>query len=254
MKRIIYTLLLLPIFIIGQNKIDLSTTPPTVTIPYTVLHQSSFSLSADMYFDDNGTAQTPTADDTIGIRYFTQGILNGFSFDAGSGAAYTAVVQTDTVGIISVVSAGHGLSTGNWITLEDGIYDGVYIVTSVDTDTIRVATTFVSDDAGSWVEPSRLTLTQTGIINQVFKIDWNISSSVAGTPVGDDVKWGVHVNNVHWTKLEQRRTLTTGSVYGSFGNGGLVTLSTGDDIFMFFLSDDTNALTHYAGCLRIEQE
>jgi hypothetical protein len=224
-----------------------------VTIDSSLLVLGSQTISADMYFNANVTAQTPTADDTIGIRYFTEGDLNGFSFDAGSGGSYTAVVQTDTAGVISVVSGTHGLNAGDWITLEDGIYDGVYVVRSVDTDTIRVTATFSSDDSGNWTEPSRLTLTQAGIIDQKFMVNWNISGSVAGTPVGDEVLWGCYVNNVPQIKTGQVRTLSTGSVFGSFGNGGKVTMSTGDDIFMCFISDDVNALTHKFGCLRIQK-
>jgi len=50
-----------------------------------------------------------------------------------------------------------------------------------------------------------------------------------------------------------RRTLSTGSVWGDFGGGGIVIMSTGDDVFLFFVSDDVNALTYRFGSFRVYQ-
>jgi len=224
-----------------------------VTIAGDLTVSGSESYHADMYFNTNATAQTPTAGDTIGMTQFTQGDLSGFSFDAGSNGTYTAVADKGSGTQIRVFASGHGLSTGDWVVLSDGNYDGVYEATVTHVDSIIVTATWGATDAGNWWEPSRLTLTATGITSGSFRVDWNISASVAGTPSGDQVEWGCYVNTSPKINTWQQRTLSTGSVFGSFGNGGIVTLSTNDDVFMVFLSDDVNALTHKFGTLRIEQ-
>lgn len=216
------------------------------------LNRSEIILAkGSMYFNDNAGTQTPTAGDTLGITQFTQGNLKGFSFDAGSEGTYTVVADNGD-GRVRLYSTTHGLSTGDWIFLNDGNYNGVYQVTVSNADSIIITATFGATDAGNWQEPSRLTLTQSGITSEIFHAEWSIGGSVSGTPAGDDVRWGVYVNNRDYVSTHMRRTLSTGSEYGSFGNtAGEVIMSTGDSVFMFFISDDTNALNNYNGSFRV---
>lgn len=83
--------------------------------------------------------------------------------------------------------------------------------------------------------------------------DLNFAPLSAGSPAGDIVDWGVVVNTTKYVSTYSRRTLSTGSVWDSFGGGGIIPMSTGDTLFMFFNSDDTNALTHRVGSIRLHQ-
>lgn len=224
-----------------------------LTVSGNLLVTGSETYYAEMYFNNNSSAQTPTANDTTGIIYFTQGDLNGFTFDAGSSGSYTEVADGGG-GTIAILDAEHGLSVGDWIMITNSSvagYEGVHVVTYVATDTFKVAVAYSATATGDWQEPSRVTLTQAGLTNAKFKVDWNISGSVAGSPAGDAVVWGVYVNEIPKVEAHQIRTLSTGGVYGSFGSGAIINMSTNDDLFMFFVSDDTNALTHKYGSVRL---
>jgi hypothetical protein len=211
-----------------------------------------------MYFNENATAQTPVAGDDIGITQMSTGVVQGFTFEAGSSGNITATA--DNGGDVTVTIGAHSFSTGDVIMLSqsssNGSYDitGIYVIQAVGATTVDI--TFAdwdSTETGVWQVPSQLKLTQAGISNQEFEISWSMSGSVAGTPSGDIVDWGVCINATKKVETYSRRTLSTGSVWGSYSAGAILSLSTGDVVSMFFNSDDVNALTHRVGGLRVQR-
>jgi len=263
MKKLILLFMLITSLMFAQNQTSNTKYNFNVTNDLIVGGDLSVSGSstahADIYFNSNGTAQTPVANDTIGVTLFTEGDLSGFTFDAGESGTFTGTA--DNGGDITITCGGaHTVDVGDWIVISQASSNGSYDIDGVFQVTADGGTTFDitfadwdASETGVWQSPSQLTLSQVGLSNATFRVDWNISASVAGTPAGDQVIWGCYVNGMYQVNTMQQRTLSTGSVYGSFGNGGFVTLTTGDEIFMFFLSDDVNALTHKLGTLRVEQ-
>ena len=207
------------------------------------------------FFNENTTSQTPIAGKDIGIVNASTGVVQGFTFSAGEidqGGA--AITQKDATGYIKVTEAGHTVADGQIVFIQSANHNGIGVVSGSTGTSFDVATiSYVGDEACTFQVPSQLELTQAGISNQEFELSWNLSGSVAGTPAGDIVDWGCVINATKKVETYQRRTLSTGSSWGSFGNGAILSLSSDDVVSMFFNSDDVNALTHRVGGLRVQR-
>lgn len=251
-------ILLLTTSLFGQWKVDWTTDPPTVTLTGSFIATAGHGVHGEMYFNTNTNTQTPVADDVIGIINMTQGSLDGFTFEAGEIGTFSGT--SDNGGDVTITTGAHTVDVGDWVVISQTTTNGTYDITGVFLVTADGGTTFDitfadwdASETGVWQSPSQLSLTESNMTSVEFDIKWDVSASVAGSPAGDIVDWGIYINDSQQINTFARRTLTTGSEWGAFGGGGFVTLTTGDEVYMFFKSDDVNALTHRYGHFTITQ-
>lgn len=258
MNKIIIILFLIS-SLYGQWTYDWTTDPPTVTLTGSFIATAGQGIHGEMYFNTNTNDQTPVAGDDIGINNMVVGSLDGFAFEAGESGTFSGTA--DNGGDVTITAGGaHTMDIGDWVVISQATSNGSFDITGVFLVTADGGTTFDitfadwdASETGVWQSPSQLSLTQANISSIEFDIKWEISASVDGNPAGDIVDWGVYVNSTKQINTFARRTLSTGSVWGVFGGGGFVTLSTSDEVYMFLNSDDTNALTHRYGHFTITQ-
>ena len=217
------------------------------------------SLHASMFFNVNTSDQTPVAADTIGIINFISGSSHGFEFEAGESGTFSSTA--DNGADVTITTGGaHTVDVGDYVVISQastvGSFDisGTYIVTADGGTTFDIAfADWDASETGIWQSPSQVKLTQAGVTDVDFLIDWNLSASASGTPSGDIVDWGVYVNTSPIIKTFARRTLSTSGTWGNFGGGGIRAISTNDIIYMIFVSDDVDPITHRFGSIRITQ-
>jgi hypothetical protein len=214
-------------------------------------------LHTAMYLNTNTNAQTPVADQVIGITNFTAVGGNGFAFEAGEDGTFSGTADNGTDVTITCGGA-HTVDVGDYVVIyqssSNGSYDitGTYLVTADGGTTFDIAyANWDASEVGIWQSPSQLKLTAAGISSINFLIGWNLSASAGGSPAGDLVDWVVYKNSTEYAQTEARRTLSNAGNWGNFGGGGIIPLSTDDIIYLTFHSDDVNAITHRYGSLRI---
>jgi len=212
-----------------------------------------------MYLDTNTNAQTPVANQVIGMTNFVTGDVSGFAFEAGESGTFSATAD-DGTDVIITADGAHAMDVGDRVVIyqssSNGSYDitGTYLVTAEGVTTFKIAfANWDASETGIWQSPSQLKLTATGISNTRFLFSWNLSASAGGTPSGDEVDWVVYVNDTEYIRTKARRTLSTAGNWGNFGSGGIIEMSTDDIIYLVFQSDDTNAITHRYGSLRVSE-
>jgi len=138
---------------------------------------------AEMYIYEGGTATT------IGIvniyhliQNFSTGLVNNWTFDAGSNGAISAFADYGgtVAGTVKATDAAHGLITGEVVTISGTTnYNGVFVVTKVDDDNFYFTDTWVADDAtGNWYQGSSLKA-GTGSAG-LYGLLWNASFTSAG--------------------------------------------------------------------------
>ncbi len=221
-----------------------------------LLVEGTESKYADMYLNANGTATTmETANTPIGIRHFTIGALNGFTFDAGGTGAITAyadygVAAGDTV---TVTDNTHGLADGDYIVIRGTTnYNGVWQIGYIGINSFYIVDTWVADDgASNWEEPSYLQLTAGS--GESFDISWHLSAQKAGG-ASATVLWSVYKNTIPLNKTITEREIP-GTDIGSVSGGGLIeSVAAGDRFFMVIQSDNTNDITNKYGTVILIQE
>ncbi len=214
------------------------------------------SKYADMYLSANGTPTTmETANTPIGIRYFTTGDQNGFTFDAGGTGAITAyadygIAAGDTV---TVTDNTHGLADGDYIVIRGTTnYNGVWRIGYIGVNSFYIVDTWVADDGASdWEEPSYLQLTAGS--GESFDISWHLSAQKAGG-ASATVLWRVYKNTTPLNKTITEREIP-GTDIGSVSGGGLIeSVAAGDRFFMVIQSDNTNDITNKYGTVILIQE
>ena len=110
---------------------------------------------ASMYLDSNSTeTQVTTLGVPVGIRIFSAGTLNGWTFNAGSTAAITAYADySGTVAGTVLATSTHLLTTGDYITIRSTTnYDGLYQITTVDASHFYFTAAWAGDDGASYFD------------------------------------------------------------------------------------------------------
>lgn len=175
---------------------------------------------------------TPTVLSTQNIPVFVQGLFSetmadGFTFSAGSTDAITVFADAGG-GQVTVTSAGHGLSTGDIISISGTTsYNGVFTIANALTNTFEITDTFAGNDAtGNWYKGDILTVDAEGAG------DYDIDFSGFGTSAGsnDDYAYKVFVNDTEQDETEAARHYKAPDDIGSFSGGSIVTLAVGDKL------------------------
>jgi len=142
---------------------------------------------------------------TIGItaqNYGVQGELSdngssGFTFVSGSTGPIASISTVAAGDSTNFVDVGHGLLTGDYVTINTVNHSGVTVVVKEDNDNFRTGIDFVGDEAGFWFEGDYL-LASIGS-DGVYKLDFGVSHS-AGNPAKE----------YHWHAI-QNATITGAS-------------------------------------------
>lgn len=106
----------------------------------------------------NSVTTIDTADFWHMVSTTTVGLLNNWTHEVGDTAAITAYADGGG-GLVTVTSAGHGMSAGNMISITGSTnYNALEEVVGVHTDTFTVTAAWAGDDgAGTWIKGDSLT-------------------------------------------------------------------------------------------------
>jgi len=175
------------------------------------------------------TASTP-----IALRQISGGLVNGWTFDAGSTGAITAYIDA-TGGKTMVVSAGHGLSNGDIITIRGTTsYNGVFTVSDVTTDNFEIVKNWWFDDGASdWDQGASLTAGANSAGKYTAR--WQMSSAPDAAMT---CNWVIYINAVAQTKTTGERKFTQND-YGCCTSMGILDIAAGDVIWLAIQSDGT---------------
>lgn len=211
---------------------------------------------AEMFFDNNGVAQVMSAaNQPHGVFNYTAGLSQFWVFYvAGSSAAITAYADySGTVaGTVKVTtSASHGVSEGAYVVQHDSTnYNGVFLATSIDSTNYYITHSWDGDDGASNMEiPS--TLRSGAQTTRTYLLEWNVSvTKAAGTLA--IVTFVCYVNDVPQIKTTGRQEIPSTGV-ASMGGGSLLSVASGDRVFLTVESTNGNDLTMSHGSLRITE-
>ena len=202
---------------------------------------------AEMYMNANATPMAiETASTPVMTRLWTTGMVNGWTFAAGSTGAITAYADgsgTYGANTIIVTDAGHGLVTGDIISIRGTAapndYNGVYSITRIDNDTFWITKAGWNEDAGAsdWDQGSYFKAGSgaAGLYTQLYSI------TVAGTS-GDTITFQIYINATPCTKCRCQRKFPNGDV-GEMSGSSLITIAAGDRLSVVATSDDNNDIT-----------
>lgn len=198
------------------------------------------------YFYDNEVATIiETADTPIGLYGATLGPIHGLTYDVGGTGAITVYADySGTVeGAVLITSEGHGLETGDIITIRGTTsYNGVFQVTVISVDTFYIIDTWVENDGASdFDKPGGFTVKPgcSGIYIMSGFICTAPSAActlVFKTYVNTTPQYNTYTER----KYAQNDLDTTASV-------GLLTLSEGDFVWVAVKSDSTQSITNKHG-------
>ena len=217
-----------------------------------ILSEANTNL-AEMYLNNNGNPTTiDTAGTPIMIRNYTTGELNDWTYNAGSTGAITAYADGGG-GLITVTSAGHGLASGDIISIRGTTapndYNGLYEITYVGVNSFTIVKAFNADaGASDWDEGDYL-LAGTGSAGK-YEAAWSLSASPGGA--GVTVDFGLVLNAAVRVKATVHRKFANNDI-GAMGSQEIMTIAVGDRIAMYVQSDGVAAVTCSYGNLSLNQ-
>jgi len=200
----------------------------------------------EMYWDNNSTITViETANTPILVNSATTGILNGWTYVAGStsGNANAISVFADysgtVAGTVLVTDTGHGLVTGDIISIRGTTnYNGVFQITKVSDNTFYITDTWVANDAtGDWDLGSYL-LAGSGAVGK-YRVTFSVSATVASS---DKLTLRICKNVTLCTKCISTREFANND-QGNLVGGAIADISTGDKIYLAIQSDGTSSVT-----------
>ena len=172
---------------------------------------------------------------TTDVYHAILGLLEGGANSAFTYQASSVGTITDTAdngGVLRVTDAGHGLTTGDYVTLNgmgDVNHNGVTRVTVIDENTFDcddIAYNSI-EDTGSWQKGANLTVNAG--YGGVYSIDYSFSASVAVASKNIRIEPYKNASAIDESACER---LFNNTGYGNSGSGGIVSLTTGDKIWL----------------------
>ena len=187
----------------------------------------------EMYCYENTSAIViPVANEYIAIQGsgIVTGTVAGFTFDAGvTGAIASVADYTGTVaGTIAVtVSAGHNLTTGDYVTIYNTAnYNGQYRITTISATEYYVTKAYVATNTGNYARGSRLVAGATAA--GVYKCD--MSMTAVSASANKVIKIEMALNATQLDKIVVSRAFAT-TDYIPMSSAGLVTIAAGDHLY-----------------------
>ena len=208
-----------------------------------VLNRGSLDMYGEAYIYNNAVDTViETANTPIALRQISSGLVNGWTFDAGSTGGITAYAD-GTGGKVLVSDAGHGLSNGDIITIRGTTnYNGVFTVSDVTTDNFKITDTWVNDNGASdWDQGASLTAGANSAGK--YSIRWQMSSAPDAAMT---CKWVIYINAVAQTKTTGERKFTQND-FGCCTSMGILDISAGDVVWLAIQSDGTQNVLNKHG-------
>lgn len=199
-----------------------------------------------MYLAANGNAQViETANTPIALRNFTEGMTEDFTFDAGSTGSITAYADYNgTVANTTLVTSNaHGLTDLDIITIRGSAnYKGIRHIHYVDANSYYIDVAFAGDDGASdFEQPSHLVCNVAGN----YKGHYTLSASEAGG-AASTVLYSIYKNETIQAPSSMQHKFTNNDV-DAFGGEAIMTLASGDWVWLAANSSGTNNITHGYG-------
>jgi len=167
---------------------------------------------------------------------------SGFSFVAGKAGVIASIADAGA-GDVTVTDVGHGLLTGDYITINgcaDANYNGVFEVKSAPTaDTFTITATWGATDTGVWQMGSYLLCASAS----QYRIVWNASFSQSLNNTQTSLV-EIFMNTTPSVKSASRRLLANNTDVGSIGGNGLMQLAVGDRIWFAVQTTAAQTLTY----------
>jgi hypothetical protein len=195
---------------------------------------------AEMYIYENAATDT---DINVANQYHAiSGLFSGddnsnWSFVAGSVGSGT--ITTAAAGAaINIADVAHGLSTGDYVTVQSVNHSGTKVVTKVDADNFTVAIAYVGDEACFWQEGDYLLAGNNS--SGFYRFSFSTSLISAGNL--KTYKFEIVHNEDHIDESASERKIGTGADIGSMGSGGIHEITAGDRVFLTVknIGDTTN--------------
>jgi len=162
---------------------------------------------------------------------------NNFTFTVGSHGGGN--ITTAAAGAaINIADTAHGLTTGDFVTVQSANHAGVGTVTLVDADNFTVDIAYVGDEAATWQMGSYLTVSSAGVYRGV----WNMGISQSATNSQTSII-APFVNATQSTKAVAPRLVDNSSDIGMIGGNGLMSFSADDRIWFAVQSTSAQTLT-----------
>ena len=204
----------------------------------------------EMYIYNNSNATViETADTPIALRQISEGLNSGLIFHAGSTDNILGFSGTPAASPTTVSSFGHGLSTGDIITIRGTTnYNGIFEVTYVGVNSFSIDINFVADDGASdWDQGASLTV-QPGA-EGVYTSTWQMTTAPAGAC---RVIFKANINTTPQNKSSAARELAINDEDNN-SSTCLLELSVGDILWLSAQSDATTDITNAYGNINIER-
>jgi hypothetical protein len=161
------------------------------------------------------------------VRFYSTGIVNGVTFDAGSTGTVASVATYAGGAKIQVTDVAHGLLDGEVVCFANSTdYDGCYIVESKANDTFVVAVAYNADRTFNWYNPSTLKVAKAGIYNVAYHVSIDAASN------GDVFKAEMNHNITPLDDTAAQNTFANGVAYGSLGGSSIVSLAAGEYLWI----------------------
>lgn len=202
------------------------------------LQATSATFSAEMHVHDNISTTTISTQNSVhAIRQFDEVDTFGFTFNQGSTGPISAFAEYSTVvsGTTKVTDAGHGLTTGDILTINGTTsYNGIFEATVIDASNYYIVDTFVADDAtGTWIEGDYLE-SNVGTSGKYATNFHGYGLPDAGT--NQDYAFRVFINTSELVNTEAKRRFANSNDIGTFGGGGHANIADGDRISIYIES------------------
>lgn len=223
-------------FIEGNN-ISLTVTDDAANekIDITITGAGAIGRYAEAHISGGGAITVDTQNEWHAVTGFTSDNASGITFNAGSTGAITAYADAGG-GQVTVTSAGHGLSTGDIITITGSTnYNDIFEISNVGVNDFEITAVWAGNDgAGTWRNGSNFVI----VAAAVYLLTWQISGQAA---LNNKIfRFTISVNDTAITEGMQRRKFATGGDVGSISGSFVADVSVGD-IIAFNLANETDA-------------
>ena len=187
---------------------------------------------AEMFmYESAGTITIDTTDEYHLMSGYSAGVLEGWTFDAGSTGP---IVSFATAGgnLINATDVGHGLVTGDEVSITGtsapNDYNGVYTVTRISDDIFQFTKTgFNLTTTATWTEGSYL---QAGV-DAAGDYLVNLSITAAGVNAAKNWKFEIFLNSTEADHIATEMT-PSGTNHQNCGASGFVIIVAGDRIYV----------------------
>lgn len=191
-----------------------------------------YDTSGCLFLYDSSVLQTISAANTyhavtgMGENSCTEGVTY---IDSLVGVVTSTA---DNGGILRCTDVGHGLDTGNYLTLVgmgNSSHDGVTRVTVVDLDTFDCDDISYSSsgDSGNWRRGSAIVISEN--YQNRLGLDWSASFTASSNNKNFQIE--CFKNTTELNEIVAERKVGTGGDLGNASSGGIVDVSSGDVVW-----------------------